>query len=283
MNSYSTQPFIIEVQRWEPLTAISSASLSTVTGMGDATMGIFVDPYKEYKLLQSGGNRDGAHFKPISDDVLTTDRSRSLASSANTATSDLLLEPNVPTRDLDYAKRMGLASAISFGKFLGRSSRGVFIDLPLAATEGMLAVPRLYGEKARVYEPITDWRSGKEVAWSTFTHGVYEGFTDIFVHTYQGKKKQGALGVAKGLTRGLVSLTVKTGAATAGLIAYPNQGIYRSLRASLRQKRSKQVAQATWAETEWLMRTGDTRVNASALCSKYEKLLCSREHGTRDH
>lgn len=251
--------------------------------MADATIGIFIDPYKEYKRLQSGRNSDGAVFLPLSDAHLTTSCSRVTASSAATPTSNLCLETNLSIQDTEYPKHMALASAISLGKFLGRSSRGVFIDLPLAATEGMLAVPRLYGEKARAHEPVTDWRSGTAVAWSTFTHGIYEGLTDIFVHTYQGKKKQGALGVAKGLTKGLVSLTVKTGAATAGLVAYPNQGIYRSLRTSLRQNLAKQVAQATWAETEWLMRTGDTRENVTALCSLYEELLCSREHGTRGH
>ncbi|KAJ5161084.1 hypothetical protein N7492_006476 [Penicillium capsulatum] len=282
LKRHQSKPFIIEIQRWDPLTAISSASLSTATGMADATVGIFVDPYKEYRRLQSRRDSDATVIMPVLDTHSMSRFSHSTPSCATTVVSNSPPGQR-PVHNSEYARHMALASAISLGKFLGRSTRGTFIDLPLAATEGLLAVPRLYGEQTRVHTSVVDWRSGTEVAWSTCTHGLYEGLTDIFVHTYKGKKNQGALGVAKGLSTGLVSLTVKTGAATAGLIAYPNQGVYRSLRTNLRRKLAKQVMRALWAEAEWLMRVGDTRINAFALCSLYEELLCTREHGTRSH
>lgn len=143
-----------------------------MAGMADATAGIIIDPYKEYRRLRAtteGSTTDGA---------------------APVAIKPLKKDPN----GSNYAKQMAIASAISLAKFLGRSSRGVIVDLPLAAAEGMRAVPRFYGERVRENPLVQDWRSGMALAWSVFTHGLYEGFTDIFVQTYHGKKKLGSLG-----------------------------------------------------------------------------------------
>ena len=114
------------------------------------------------------------------------------------------------------------------------------------------------------------------VGLSTFSHGLYEGFTDIFVYTYAGKKKEGSVGVAKGLMKGLTSLTVKTGAATVGLVAYPNQGIYRSIRARSRKKIARQIMDARWAETECAVNGRCGYVDVAELCSLYDGLLVSR-------
>ncbi|OQD70782.1 hypothetical protein PENPOL_c001G00121 [Penicillium polonicum] len=249
LKRHQSKPFTIEPQRWEPLTAVSSASLSTLTGMADATAGIFIDPYKECQRLRS--NRNTRPEIPVSTSMplptgslSTTETEASMRRDA----ADVL--SNHASNDSNYARQMALASAISLGKFLGRSSRGMFVDLPLAATEGMLAIPRWYGAQTRVHGPVRGWKSGAVVGLSTFSHGLYEGFTDIFVYTYAGKKKEGSVGVAKGLMKGLTSLTVKTGAATVGLVAYPNQGIYRSIRARSRKKIARQIMDARWAETE---------------------------------
>ncbi|GAB1193658.1 hypothetical protein APSETT444_002879 [Aspergillus pseudonomiae] len=286
LKRYQTKPFTIEARRWDPFTAISSASLSTLTGMADATAGIFIDPYKEYKRLRkSDRNRDASNpviisYPPLaaSETSSTTEPALISRTHASPDISDTEISPDDPA----YARQMAIASATSLGIFLGRSSRGALVDLPLAAVEGMRAVPRLYGDKVRVHDPVTDWKSGAGVAWSTFSHGLYEGVTDIFVHTYHGKRKQGALGVAKGLTKGLVSLTVKTGAATVGLIAYPNQGIYRSLMSTVRKRPAKLIEEARWAEAEWTTRAdGGVRINAAELCSLYDELLSTREAARR--
>ncbi|KAJ6006146.1 hypothetical protein N7451_004090 [Penicillium sp. IBT 35674x] len=258
LQRYQTKPLSIEIRRWEPVTAISSASISTMAGMADATAGIIIDPYKEYRRLRAIAERiptDGA--APVITEPLNN------------------LETN--SNDCNYAKQMAIASAISFAKFLGRSSRGALVDLPLAAAEGMRAAPRFYGEDVQVNTPVHDWRSGMTVAWSVFTHGIYEGFTDIFVQTYRGKKKSGSLGVAEGLCKGLFSLAAKTGSATIGLVAYPNQGVYRSLRAAMRKGLAKQIDKARWAEV-WVLETGrGAQVEAVELCSRFDALLSTRD------
>ncbi|KAJ5826653.1 hypothetical protein N7447_003416 [Penicillium robsamsonii] len=279
---YQSKPFIIHIKRWEPLTAISSTSLSTISGMADASTGVFIEPYKEYKRLRSNRSHETSalglstsstrcEISSITDSVAPTATASSSSITAST-------EHNEP----EYAKRMALASATSFGKFLGRSSRGAFVDLPLATVEGLRAVPGLYGEEVRMYDPVLDWRTGTIVGCSTFAHGISEGFTDIFVYTWQGKKKQGAVGVAKGLSKGLISFTSKLGAATIGLVAYPNQGIYRSLQASIRKDLTKQIAEAKWADSEWNFKLS-MQVDVTAICSLYKELLVTREktHGRR--
>ncbi|KAJ5573899.1 uncharacterized protein N7459_008326 [Penicillium hispanicum] len=263
LERYQTKPWNIEIRRWEPVTAISSASLSTVAGMADAMAGIVIDPYKEYRRLRTGAE---------------TTETLSAADADSRMTDQSLHSPGVePDPNNSYAKQMALASAISLAKFLGRSSRGAFVDLPLAAAEGMRAVPRFYGEKVCTNAPVHDWRSGMVVAWSVFTHGVYEGFTDVVVHTYRGKKKRGSLGVAEGLGKGLASLAFKTGSATIGLVAYPNQGIYRSLRSAMRKRSAKQIDKARWDEV-WVLETERaTRVDVAGLCSRYDDILSTRD------
>jgi hypothetical protein len=267
---YQSKPFTIECQRWDPITAVSLASLSTFSGMVDATAGIFIDPYKEYKHLRSSRNSNPS----ISAEVPSTTHI--------TTHLDVDVDPNHLPNDPEYARQMALASAISLGKFLGRSSRGMFVDLPLAATEGMLAIPKLYDAQTRVHGPVRGWKSGAVVGWSIFSRGLYEGFTDIFVHTYYGKKKEGTFGVAKGLMKGFTSLTVKTGAATIGLAAYPNQGIYRSLRAHLRTELTRRIVEARWAEAEWIVsdRSG-VNVDLTVLCALYDDLLVTRDKAHR--
>jgi hypothetical protein len=261
---YQSKPFSIESQRWDPVTAVSLASLSTFSGMANATAGIFIDPYKEYKHLRS--SRDSSHSS-----------SANVPSTTHLAISTSDLSEETKPNDPEYAKQMALASAISLGKFLGRSSRGMFVDLPLAATEGMLAIPKLYDPHIKAHGPVRGWKSGAVVGWSTFSHGLYEGFTDIFVHTYHGKKKEGSFGVAKGLAKGVTSLTVKTGAATIGLVAYPNQGIYRSLRAHLRTELTRQIVEARWVEAEWVVSRAGVDVDVTVLCSFYDDLLVTRD------
>lgn len=269
-DRHETKPIVIDIQRWDPVTAISSASLSTVSGLADATAGIIRDPYIEYKRHHRTVRSQESNSTPtsISESAIITPET------SNTTTRSVSSDPEETN---NYAKQMALASANSFAKFLGRSSKGALVDLPLAVAEGMRSVPRLYGENIRDHNKVTDWRSGASVAWSSFSHGLYEGVTDIFIHTYHGKKEQGAIGVAKGLTRGLISLTMKTGAGTAGLVAYPNQGIYRSLRAAVKKGSATKIDQARWAEAERIMMSEEgMRIDTQEICQQFDVILASR-------
>lgn len=221
--------------------------------MAHATAGIILDPYKEYR--------------------------RHRAQSQSQDNPSLQSPPDTNTTNTEaHTKKLALVAANSIGKLLGRPSRGALIDLPLAAVEGMRAVPRIYGDELTAHDKVTDWKSGGVAAWSTFSHGLYEGITDIFIHTYHGKKEQGAVGVAKGMMKGFVGFTAKTGAATVGLIAYPNQGIYRSLRTAVRTGLAKKIEQARWAEVGYLMaRMGEgLSIDPEGVCEVFDAIMVSR-------
>lgn len=250
--------------------------------MAEASTGVLIEPYKEYKRLRSNRSHETSALGSSTSSTTCGCSSVTESVTPAAAASSPSITPSSEHNEPEYAKRMALASATSFGKFLGRTSRGAFVDLPLATVEGLHAVPGLYGEEVRIYDPVLDWRTGTLVGCSTFAHGIYEGFTDIFVYTWQGKKSQGALGVAKGLSKGLISFTSKLGAATIGLVAYPNQGIYRSLQVTMRKDLMKQIAEARWADSEWVSRRS-MQADVTLICSLYKEFLVTREktHGRR--
>ena len=104
---------------------------------------------------------------------------------------------------------MAAASAKSLGMFYALGLRGIMIDVPLAATEGLRAVPGMYGEQVRDIGTVTDWKTGAVAAGKNFAYGMGEGLSDIFVLPYKGGKEEGGLGVAKGLGKGGLSIVTK--------------------------------------------------------------------------
>ncbi|OHF02410.1 UDP-glucose,sterol transferase [Colletotrichum orchidophilum] len=106
---------------------------------------------------------------------------------------------------------------------------GLLVDIPLAVSEGLRAVLNLHGEPVRKHDAVKRFRSGVSVAGKTFCQDMKGGLTEIFIHTYTGKKEQGAPGAAKGFGMDVVSLVTKSTASTFGLVSYPAQGIYRSI------------------------------------------------------
>ena len=151
-------------------------------------------------------------------------------------------------RQLVYA-----SAARGTGRLLLSPIKGLVVDIPLAAAEGMRALPQLYGDHSYSNrKPITDWKSGSVVGAQSFADGIRQGASDIFSQTFARKKQEGARGVAKGLGMGLVSLTAKTSAAAIGLIAYPCQGVYRSLYTATHRATADLVNEAKFEEADWL-------------------------------
>ncbi|PVH84848.1 glycosyltransferase family 1 protein [Cadophora sp. DSE1049] len=265
MKVYQTKLVVIENERWEPFTAVSSASVVAMTDMADAAAGIIREPIKEFQRGRDEGrlaaepSSPDAHLKSSSATIQRT--SRTIHNLDTGEILDILDVPSETTvlaeKNAHSAAHIVAASMNSLGKVAVSYSKGIFVDIPLAATEGMRAVPRLYGGEVKEHEPITGWNSGTSVAGKMFMRGIYEGFTDIFVETYKGKEAEGAVGVAKGLGKGLLSVTMKTGAATVGLVAYPSQGIYRSIRTAVKSKTRKSIEEARIREGEWMLENGE--------------------------
>jgi hypothetical protein len=100
-------------------------------------------------------------------------------------------------------------SAKSLGKVVGYWYKGMLIDMPLAVSEGLRAVPRLYGDEVKDHGTVRDWKSGASFAGKNFVHGMADGFSDIFTQPYKGGQEEGAKGVMKGLAKGTLGVTTK--------------------------------------------------------------------------
>jgi hypothetical protein len=109
------------------------------------------------------------------------------------------------------AGAMATASAKSLGNVIGRPYRSIFVDVPLAVADGLHAVPKLYGSEVKERDKITDFKSGSIVAGKSFVTGIAGGLADLVIEPYKGGKKEGALGVAKGLGKGSLGFLAKTG------------------------------------------------------------------------
>ena len=166
-------------------------------------------------------------------------------------------------------------SAKGFAKLVATPIKGIMVDIPLATAEGMRAVTHSdKGSGPDRYGAVTDWRSGSVVALKNLGYGFSEGCTDIFVKTYKRKQQEGAKGVAKGLTEGVVDFTMKTGSGIVGLVAYPSQGAYRSLYSALHRSRQTLVEEAMKGEGDWLLaRDEGAALDGAAICAKFDGLM----------
>ncbi|KAF1969012.1 UDP-Glycosyltransferase/glycogen phosphorylase [Bimuria novae-zelandiae CBS 107.79] len=136
----------------------------------------------------------------------------------------------------------------NFGKFNGRLFQGMTVDLALAAAEGLRAVPKLYGEEVKSHGEVTDVASGFSVAGKSFMHGMADGVTGLYSQPVQGAKEEDALGFAKGAGKGIIGLATKTTSAAIGMVAYPGQGITKSLIAPFKSTTRKAITAQRFLE-----------------------------------
>lgn len=143
----ATQPIFITNRRWDPLTAGSSALIGTAANMFEFAVGIIKAPYDE---IQASSKQEKEMAKK--QDMIVIDRE--LGASRTTST----------TTPVSTAFRAIGASARSIGMFNASLFKGTMVDMPLAITEGLRAVPKLYGEDVQNHGVVDGWMSGGVVA-----------------------------------------------------------------------------------------------------------------------
>ncbi|KAL0933945.1 uncharacterized protein CTRU02_210744 [Colletotrichum truncatum] len=233
LQLFRPKPVYIDTDRWDPVTAALSSSLTVGTEMLTAAVDIVRKPVKAYKTESTSNRSDKT------DDLV-------LAKTLNSTK-----EPQVMKQDRSClgSSRVVMGSATTAtGVFVTSIIRGSYVNVPLAITEGLRAVPKLYGEDVPDHEPITGWKSGTRVAGHQFALGLAYGVCDIFVQPYLGARKEGGLGAVKGLGKGFVGTVTKIGSGALGLFAYPAQGIYRSIRTRRRNSAVGAIQAAMLAE-----------------------------------
>lgn len=287
---YKTKPILIENRRWDPATGTLSAALDVSVNVMKATGDIFIKPYEEYKHAQSEKRRQSSSHSRVgstssSTNALTRARSSTnLSERSNGSNSSSSSSRN----GLQTAGLMATASAKAYGKFMGYYFKGLIVDIPLAAAEGMRVLPKLYGEEVQDHGQVRDWESGAIVGAKSFVHGLAGGLADFVVQPYKGAKEGGALGAAKGFAKGTISMAAKTThgklssvihfpllkyitmdptdddmcpLAALGLVAYPGQGICRSLRAAVKTNIRNHIMTARHVEGQYLLSSGDIHDN----------------------
>jgi hypothetical protein len=227
--------------------------LATSVDLASCVTGVFTKPITEYR-----DDRDRRAYEESKLEASTAsntgtnhiDQSAPMSDSASAETS---ANSVVPKRKAISAGQLAGASGASIGMFAPKALKGMMVDIPLAITDGLKNVPRLYGETPRDHGPVTGFTSGAAVAGKTFAWGFMEGVSDIVVKPYQGAREEGFTGAAKGVGKGMSSMVTKTGAGMFGLLGYTSQGIAKSLRSTVHMKTRKSIAEARHAEGRWLV------------------------------
>ncbi|KAJ7182660.1 putative sterol glucosyltransferase [Mycena crocata] len=264
LQVHDTKRIPIENNRWDPVTGASSAAIGAVTDVVDATADIFVKPYEEYRRINTSNPASPSSASFDKDD-------RGEGSSRG------------PLSGMYTAGAMAAASGKSIGRVMTVSAKSQLVDIPLAVTEGMRNVPKLYGEQLKDYGQVKDWKSGVLVAGKTFAYGMSDGVMDLFVQPYRGARDEGALGLAKGIGKGTLGITVKTISATLGLVAYPGQGIYKSIRLTAHETTRKSIEKAKHMEGEWMLKREQGFYQSSILLGKKSRSeVVPKPHGDEE-
>lgn len=212
LRRYEPNPIRTDVRRWDPASAVISSLASTWTGMATSAADIVVKPIQAYQRPETSSARD-------------PESSAAAQAAPSSKPSELHQTPSKTPQSRSCSGRFAraaLGSASGVGGFFHHFSKGMLLDMPLAATEGLRAVPKLYGSEVSERRDITDWKSGAIVAGTNFQEGFVGGFTDLVREPIEGGKQEGVKGVVKGVGKGIVGMTTKVTSGAFG--SCPEQG-----------------------------------------------------------
>lgn len=254
--------------------------MGTTTELMDSVVGLFYKPFEEYKDYQvshrdrslTSASSQAVH-RPTSSSTgkrsLQTqegaDDTKSMVSIASTSSAS-------KHNNARLAGRMVGASAKSLANFVPTALKGMTVDIPLAMTEGMRNVPRLYGEKPQHDGSVTGIKSGFVLGGKGFALGMAEAVGDLVVKPYEGIRKDGAKGAVTGIGKGVANMTTKAGCAMFGVLVYPGVGIAKSLKSAVYFRTKKSIVNACHAEGAWLSEHC-THADIDSYAISYQRML----------
>ncbi|KAL9946753.1 hypothetical protein ACHAP0_007744 [Verticillium nonalfalfae] len=257
LKPYESNTLHLDVTRWDPISGGASAVMGTAVDMTGSITGMVTKPVDEYKAHQYRKEQERKRLAAASDTASVKSAATDRSASA--------------TKSPSLAGKMVGASAKSIGGIAPTALKGMVVDIPLALTEGLRAVPGHYGDKPRDNGQVTGFVSGAAVAGKTFAWGFADGLSDLVVQPYKGAKNEGALGAVKGVGKGIVGLTTKSGAGMFGLFAYPSAGIAKSIRSATRGGTKKAIAKARHEEGKWLLQTRGEQGLAAEVAAAFRR------------
>lgn len=243
---------------------MTSGILGTATDVLGAVSDVYFKSAEEYKRGRChtpSGKRfeSGSNSRPKSRQATkpSTPGSRTMSHDIEPAaivelnlTSQPENEHNQQSR-LAIADNMALTGSKSVSKIIPTIYKGFPVDWPLAVTEGFRGMPRLWGEEVKDYGKVTDTKSGAVVAGKSLVLGIGDGIKDFTQMPGEGAKKEGAWGALKGVAKGTGSLLTKTVSGGLGLVAYPGQGVTKTLWTLTHGATGRRVAESRRAEGVW--------------------------------
>jgi hypothetical protein len=291
-DSYESKPIHIDLRRWDPVTATASTLAGTGLGMVTSAADIVVKPIQAFARTPKSDSHahDGDAQHNRNPSPLSTNYKNSSAESmvyGRPAAFDLPPEKKKPTHQGGEDKHSRAAAAVlgsasGVGNFFKHWTKGIYLDMPLAVSEGLRNLPSLYG--GEVYDPgrVTDWKSGGAAAGKNFVHGLVEGFGGIVTEPVKGARKEGALGAAKGAGVGLLNMGTKVSSGVLGLVAFSGQGLYLSGRALMHTDTKKLVKEATRCEGEYAWGVGRGKgleVDRKVVMEAFDRLVYGQVRG----
>lgn len=277
--------------------------IATFSGMVGSTAGIVINPAMVYHRSRSSGKLKPSNSVPdLSIPPPSSASSHSPTTSPGTSIVHVPVgsdthsirsqdaQPRVGSRAgsvtrpsmARIAGAMALGAADGVGGTIASYSKGMFIDVPLAFSEGMRNAPRLYGGDVRDYGTVKGWKSGLVVGTKTLTYGIGEGVADLFVEPVKGAMKEGVWGGVKGTGKGVLGCATKWGTALFGTVAYPGLGFYKSIQRSKNSKARKSIMLARHLEGRYLLEKGVERTVEAMVLAAYEYGRLNQQIGVQD-
>ncbi|KAJ7040782.1 hypothetical protein C8F04DRAFT_1082130 [Mycena alexandri] len=162
-----TKRIRIENRRWDPVTGATSAGIATATGIIDASAEIFLGPIQAYRDANPRSpppTASSSTFNPGSVNSLPIEKYENKGEGSSRGA---LVAPRTSS-GLSTAGAMAVASGKGVGALFSESIRGGLVDIPVALTDGLRSVPKIYGEEVKDYGEVKDWKTGLLVGAKTF-------------------------------------------------------------------------------------------------------------------
>ncbi|KAI1451287.1 glycosyltransferase family 1 protein [Annulohypoxylon moriforme] len=242
LKKNETRRISIETRRWDPITGTISAAFGVSRDIMKATADIVVKPAKVYRDMSKSTS---------SEPSIEQTSNRTVGSPTETEVHATQAKKRKARDCVSMTTSISAASMSGVGGALKSYGNGI-VSIPYAFTEGFRNIPRLYGEEVRDLGPIDDWKSGTAAGAKVVVYGIVDGISDVFVLPYKGAQQEGVIGGIKGFGKGCVGLSTKAFSATIGMAAYPLQGIYKSILASVKPNTRRSIAIALHAEGSYL-------------------------------
>ena len=96
-------------------------------------------------------------------------------------------------------------------------------------SEGLRNLPKAYGGHVREPGPVTGVATGVYQGGRSLLFGFVDAITDVATEPMRGYRREGSVGIAKGVGRAAAALVTKPAAGAIGLVEHSLRGIHEEI------------------------------------------------------